>query len=69
MRREDYTSGPHWNTAGESGSCPFDGPGANASLGPTAASPDSESSALGFGHAIGANTGIPERDFSPFRPT
>ena len=43
----------------QSGSCPFDGPGANASLGPTAASPDSESSALGFGQAIGANTGIP----------
>jgi len=56
---DDYTSGPHWNTSGDSGNCPFDDPGANASMGPTAANPDVESNALGFGKALGLNTGIP----------
>jgi len=50
----DYTVGPHWNV-GLNGTCPFNGPGSNASLGPTGLNPAAESNAIGFSKALGFN--------------
>ncbi len=51
----DHAYGPSWNVDNGDG-CPFDDPGAMASLGPASES-SGESSAIGFGDALGLNTG------------
>ena len=52
------TFGPHWNAANNDAACPFDDP-AEAGFGPDQAQPDVETPAVGFGRALGLNTGAP----------
>lgn len=50
------TYGPAWSFNNNNG-CPFDDPGITSSLGPNYKSPDNEGNSIGFGWAIGGNTG------------
>jgi hypothetical protein len=57
-----HAFGPAWSagwTPGDADGCPFDDPGTTSSLGPSSESGETlyESSALGFGAALGLNTG------------
>lgn len=51
----DHAYGPSWNVD-NGGGCPFDDPGAMGSLGPSS-DQSGEGSALGFGAALGLNSG------------
>jgi hypothetical protein len=51
------TYGPHWNAVNND-ACPFDDP-AQAGFGPDQGEPTVETSAVGFGRALGLNTGAP----------
>ncbi len=60
-----HAFGPAWSagwTPGDADGCPFDDPGTTSSLGPSAESGAEffESDALGFGWALGLNTGAAE---------
>lgn len=50
------TYGPAWSADQNSG-CPFDDPGTHSSLGINVQTPDTEWSAVGYGWAVGGNTG------------
>jgi len=50
------TYGPAWSVSNNSG-CPFDDPGTHSSLGVDYQAKDTERSPVGFGWAIGGNTG------------
>jgi hypothetical protein len=59
---DNNAHGPSWSTNnGEGGAwedgCPFDDPGKRGSLGPDKYYPGDERDALGFGYALGLNTG------------
>ena len=60
----DDAFGPSWSVSDTNSSCPFDDPGVLSSLGPNASFPSEEGSSqdggnpVGFGWALGLNTGV-----------